>query len=104
MIVFLMQETIEKTYSTAYEEQFFFFFWLDNKVYIFRINWSINQTQIYSRVHLLFLSGSRHETFVCIYSLLVSLLVDSELSASFESPESIESKLKALAMINSRVW
>jgi hypothetical protein len=26
MIVFLMQETIEKTYSTAYEEQFFFFF------------------------------------------------------------------------------
>jgi hypothetical protein len=26
MIVFLMQETIEKTYSTTYEEQFFLFF------------------------------------------------------------------------------
>jgi hypothetical protein len=34
MIVFLMQETIEKTYSTTSEEQFFFFL-LDNKVYIF---------------------------------------------------------------------
>jgi hypothetical protein len=35
MIVFLMQETIEKTYSTTYEEQFFLLLLLDNKVYIF---------------------------------------------------------------------
>lgn len=33
MIVFFMQETIEKTYSTTYEESIFFL--LDNKVYIF---------------------------------------------------------------------